>query len=631
MKTKFLGGAGRFRQGLERLSRGLRHWRDDRRGAIAVQFAFLVVPLTVLAFGLIDLNRMNTQKHNLQDSLDAAALYAARSSATTDAALDAQGDKALLANLQLMPGAQLLRSEFKQVGVQVIADAEIKVPAVVSNLWTNEDLIVKVHTEVNRNAKNVEVALVLDITGSMAGQPIIDLRSAATELVDIVVKPQQTPFYSKVAVVPYSMGVNAGSYAVNARGAIPGPKSISGASWWKSGSSQKNVTKINRASTATVTSNGHGFSNGDWVYLWNVGSPMADRGYKAYKVINKSTNDFQLEGLNTTGLNNDATSGYVRACQTTNCDVVLTVNSHGFNTNDNVRITGVQGGSDFTSRINDITFGVTRLSANTIQINGLQAKAAPTYPNFTYTSGGSAYCTVYGCEYFYFQNADNGAWRTHQVSTCVSERTTNAYTDVSPATTPVGLNYPAPNGSGNECLGSTIFPLSSDKVALKAQIADLKDKGSTAGHIGVAWGWYMVSPNFASFLPAASRPGSYTAPDMMKVVIWMTDGANNTAYCKGVISADSTSGSGSAADHINCNAPNGSSSAQTLALCTAMKQAGVTVYSVGFNIAGNTPAQTIVNSCATSANHVYMANGGTALKDAFAAIGHEIDNLRLSK
>ena len=59
--------------------------------------------------------------------------------------------------------------------------------------------------------------------GSMAGQRIIDLREAATDLVDTVIREQQTPYYSKIALVPYSMGVNAGSYADEARGDIAGP------------------------------------------------------------------------------------------------------------------------------------------------------------------------------------------------------------------------------------------------------------------------------------------------------------------------------------------------------------------------------------------------------------------------
>jgi Flp pilus assembly protein TadG len=62
--------------------------RDDERGAIAVQFALLLIPIAILTFGLIDISRASVQKRQLQDALDAATLMAARSTATTNADLD---------------------------------------------------------------------------------------------------------------------------------------------------------------------------------------------------------------------------------------------------------------------------------------------------------------------------------------------------------------------------------------------------------------------------------------------------------------------------------------------------------------------------------------------------------------
>jgi Flp pilus assembly protein TadG len=91
------------RRPLERLRAGLAgvagRLRRDERGAIAVQFAFLALPITILAFGLLDMNRISVQRRQLQDALDAATLIAARSTATTDAALDTTGDAAFLAEM----------------------------------------------------------------------------------------------------------------------------------------------------------------------------------------------------------------------------------------------------------------------------------------------------------------------------------------------------------------------------------------------------------------------------------------------------------------------------------------------------------------------------------------------------
>ena len=50
----------------------------------------------------------------------------------------------------------------------------------------------------------------------------------------------------------------------------------------------------------------------------------------------------------------------------------------------------------------------------------------------------------------------------------------------------------------------------------------------------------MLAPNFASLWPAASQPAAYNTPNLIKVVVLMTDGSFNTVYCNGVIAADST-------------------------------------------------------------------------------------------
>jgi len=57
---------------------------------------------------------------------------------------------------------------------------------------------------------NIEVSLVLDISGSMGGQKIEEMRAAAGEFVDIVLDPSQAETVT-VSLVPYNGKVNAGS------------------------------------------------------------------------------------------------------------------------------------------------------------------------------------------------------------------------------------------------------------------------------------------------------------------------------------------------------------------------------------------------------------------------------------
>jgi Flp pilus assembly protein TadG len=247
----------------------------------------------------------------------------------------------------------------------------------------------------------------------------------------------------------------------------------------------------------------------------------------------------------------------------------------------------------------------------------------------------SGTCTLPGCLLFQFLNP-SGQLRIHDVSTCVTERAgAQAFTDAAPSTQLVGANYPV---AGNPCPSNAIVPLTNDRSQLKSAIDSLEANGSTAGHLGVAWGWYVLSSNWGHLWPA-SQPAPYSELDkldargfplLQKIMVLMTDGAFNTAYCQGVISKDSGAGSGSTSDHINCNAPNGSSFAQAKTLCSNVKAKGIKVYTVGFGVGDDAMAKDVMAHCATDVSHAYLAATGDELRQAFREIATKVSTLRLS-
>jgi hypothetical protein len=283
-----------------------------------------------------------------------------------------------------------------------------------------------------------------------------------------------------------------------------------------------------------------------------------------------------------------------------------------------VYITGVNGmtqinnGSNATWRVSDVT-------ANTFS---LQTSVGPNYS--TYSSGGSAYCVVAGCEYFRFTNP-SGSTRVHRITTCISERVgSNQYTDAAPSTTPVGRNY---TSGGSGCPSNGIVPLTSDRTTLNTAISALGASGTTAGQTGVAWGWYTLSPNFSALWPSASDPAAYNAPHLLKIAVIMTDGQFNTAYCNGVLSSDFNGGSNA----INCNATNGNPTDQAIEMCEAMKDAGLVIYTVGFDVGSNADASRFIAECASTSDKAFMATDGAALRAAFREIALSISQLRLSR
>jgi len=218
--------------------------------------------------------------------------------------------------------------------------------------------------------------------------------------------------------------------------------------------------------------------------------------------------------------------------------------------------------------------------------------------------------------------------RYYRDASCFTERVgSDAFTDAAPT----GLSKLSPfYDSDGKCQPrlASVIPLTSDTATLKNAIDGFQASGTTAGHLGTAWAWYMLSPNWASSLPSQSRPGDYSLltqigpkgqPQLRKIAILMTDGEYNTQYCKGV--SDSV---------INCNAPNGNSTQQARALCQNMKATGITVYTVGFQLPANGQSVDTLRQCASDPDKFFSAENGDQLKQAFREIALRISALYLA-
>jgi Flp pilus assembly protein TadG len=170
------------------------------------------------------------------------------------------------------------------------------------------------------------------------------------------------------------------------------------------------------------------------------------------------------------------------------------------------------------------------------------------------------------------------------------------------------------------CPGSEVLPLTDDRVKLEDSIDGLTADGGTAGHIGIGWGWYTISPEWSGIFGGNSAPKDYADTDTMKSVILMTDGDFNVSYFNGALNA--------------------TSQAQALALCDAIKAKNIKIYTVGFEIdklppPRDTIALNLLTDCASSdgggGKNFYNANGGLALTAAFKDIAGKIQALRLSQ
>ncbi len=606
---------------LDGLKRFIRRFAGARRGNVALMFALSLPVLAMTTLVGVDVHRISTVRANLQDALDAAALAAARSPHMDDAGITTVGMAALRANLQAYPQITLredLTTFHLTEDGAVVAASKVDVETLVANIVLppygqimDDQVQVGVASEVLRSSNNLEVALVLDITGSMSGSKLRDLKDAADELVDMVVQDVQTPYYTKAAIIPYAAAVNLGSAAAAARGAIPASRAMNAAGWADgSGVSIGDATKGN---PVVINARRHGFQNGDRVWIRGV-QGMTQINDRVFVVAGRTSNSFQLQGVNGRNYGSYHSGGTVTRCLENDCAVVVdTTQDHGFSTGQRVHVRNVVG----MTSLNNNSYTARRISNRRLALGG----STPTTQ--TYSRNGDIWCAEVGCQYYTFPGSWSGE-TTRSISSCVTERTgAQAYTDASPSSARVSPNYP---GSGlYACPSAEILPLTSNRDDLHDRIGDLTADGYTAGHIGLAWGWYAVSPNFNGVMwSGESRPGAYGTRNLIKAVILMTDGEFNIEYCNGV--------STNAIDCRSADAPgNGDPFTQAEALCENMKAQGILVYTVGFAIGNSDSVRNLMNSCASEPGYAFMPEDGADLREAFRAIARSISDLRISR
>jgi Flp pilus assembly protein TadG len=426
----------------------------NQMGNVAMMFGLAVIPLILAAGTAIDYSRIANAKSNLIAGLDASALYAAAITGQTQAQMKALAQGYLDKNYANTGDAPLTAFELQNFADRVEVNGTVNVRTWFMSVAGITDVDVNASSQIMKAGNSIEVSLVLDVTGSMAGTKIANLKDSANSFVDTVVADNQWPYYSKVAVVPFSIGVNLSSYADAARGTLTPGTCI---------------------------------SPGCAIYRFNYGGSQKN---------------------------------YVG----TNCG---------------------------TERI------------------------------------GPA-----------------------------------AYTDGSAASNPIGRLYLS---AAAACDGiSPLIPLTSDRTVLHNTINSLVATGSTAGQVGMAWGWYTISPNFGVW-SGASIPAAYPAVGvkLKKIAIFMTDGDFNDAYCNGVVGLDY------GAPGV-CNATNGDPTVQAQTLCNSMKAQNITVYTIGFQLP-TLAAKNFMANCATDSTTTFDAANGADLQAAFDSIAQNLLELRVSR
>ena len=191
---------------------------SDRRANVAVTFAIAVLPIFGMVGAAVDYTRASRVQAKIQSALDAASLAVAKDSRKlSDTALQAAAAKAFAGNFTPSAGLSLgtvaATREGTTIRLQVAGALETTLAATVG--VSAIPLSVISHTAWNE--PRIEIALVLDNTGSMAWSgKMAALKTAALDLINELETSRVSTDQVKIAIVPFDTQVNVGTTYRNA-------------------------------------------------------------------------------------------------------------------------------------------------------------------------------------------------------------------------------------------------------------------------------------------------------------------------------------------------------------------------------------------------------------------------------
>lgn len=194
----------------------------NERGSIAVLFGFCAIVLTVVIGVAVDQARVYHSTSKMAAAADAAALAAGRAlieGAMSDDEIAELGKRFFTQNLA---GGGTFADIAKVEVIPNRADStiEVKVDADVPTTFMRIAGFQTVATPVDAittfDANDLELGMALDITGSMQGRKLTDLKMAANDLIEMLLPDGGHPNKVRIGLAPYAASIQLGPYASRA-------------------------------------------------------------------------------------------------------------------------------------------------------------------------------------------------------------------------------------------------------------------------------------------------------------------------------------------------------------------------------------------------------------------------------
>ncbi|MBO6687815.1 MAG: VWA domain-containing protein [Henriciella sp.] len=586
-------------------------WDDS--GQVAVIFALAIIPIFAVAGFAIDFQNTIKKKQKVQIVLDSAVLAAARSKQTgaEDATIKLVVQEFVDAQVLSMGGGfkcGATNTKISRPDDAITSEITCSQETTLSRVIGKEQLDFRVDATAEYGIDKLDVAFMFDISGSMNGSSrLTNLKAAAKEAVDVLLPAGASPELiedTRLAMVSYNTMVNAGPFFEDVTG-VP----------------------AKRTYTHTIKPTNSGISNdkGRLFSDLHIGLYDASRnrlitefGDDAAIAIEDWRRDNRTEARLTIGVKVPKDSPLYKTVGSMRLELSGVQRRRRNDNDEPFSLYGDRRG-EFTSRNGrNWREGKYRLRLRAYERRNRRGRLL-----FDETLD------------FELGRAEDSKPQVKEItisSTCVWERDgAQKFTDAAPGSNAYLAHQQAwfvedpkhrdggywktghpnrPDHSwyrGTECRNAVPVGLTNKRSDLISYVNSLNAGGGTAGHLGVAWSWYLVSPNWSGVFLGSSAPLAYTEPDANKVVILMTDGAFNAEIFP----------------------EQGSSSTQARALCDSMKRQGIQVYAVALN--APTSGKRVLEYCASGPEHFFEPSNADELTDAYRKIATSISDLRISK
>ena len=638
---------------LHRFKNLLKRFQRDERGAFIVLFGVLAIVLIATSGAVVDFTQIEQARTRAQIALDSAALGLQPRVFDTSPVKDEAWFKKEAGELlveRLGDDKIVVTVTSATVNVrngQLILKATVKVPTAFVALVGVPNVTASMVAEATRQRLNLEVAMVLDNSGSMLYYSrMSELIKAAKLATDILFDYQTTQPNVFMSIIPFTSFVNVGTANRTASWmSQTGASSVSMQNFDNDDREDTAFTGIpagtNRVNRWTLYDE---FNNQPW-------TGCVDARVSPYDTTDDVPNNAVPDTMFQPVFAPDGPSPGVRWGSSPitsyisdsggTCTRVAPVWVETYKKS-SCTTSGNWGWSaeDYYTACNKTPSFVSRTFK---KVDGTNAATAPS-PKPADNSANSYYNTAY-CEYTYSISGNT----VSRVETCTydfSQREKlERYCKYK------GTSFSG-DGARSDCPTTVLPPLSNQRDTIKTRIGDMKAEGATNIEQGTIWGFHAVSPTEPLLAKSYDEATS-------KIIIIMTDGENNVNYADydtssppynpfGVsdymawglrynkrLLTESTTPKDSVADGDQAIAE---VNRRTVAACTNAKAEGIKVYTIGLS-APNQSTIDMLNSCASPnetiggqiVDYSQFTSDSTQLTAIFKKIAEQLSELRLAQ